>query len=737
MNPVEDRGRGGDAWGGFAAMLVALPAAAGYGLHAFRPLGDAYAGQAALAGLIGAVAVGLVAAVAGGTPRLISAPCGPAAAVLAAFGAELAASGVPAPKILLSLALIGGLAGLLQVGIGLLGGGRLIKYIPYPVVAGYLSGVGLLLFSGQVPKLLGLARAGDLLHPGSWALPGLAIGLATIAGMLAGPRLTRKVPAVVIGIAAGAAAFVVALVLDPSLRTLAGNRLVIGAGSASAGDLLAALEARIGSLPGLEAADLRRVVAPSLTLGVLLSIDTLKTCVIVDAMTRSRHDSNRELRGQGLANLLSSAAGGMPGAGTLGATLVNVGAGGATRRSGILAGAFALAAVVLGAGLVPGLPNLVGWIPQAALAGVILVVSARMVDRHALDLARNRHTVPDFVVILAVVVTALASSLIAAAAVGLALAILLFIREQVRGSVVRHRIPGSKVSSKRNRPAVQVEVLQRRGEEAVVLELQGTLFFGTTDQLYSILEPDLERRRFVVLDLRRVHTLDYTAAHLLDLIESRLEDRNAFLLLAGIPASLPTGLDLKAYFDHVGLVKRDRNVRVFDTADAAIEWYEERMLEEEGRGEAPSAPALALADFELFKDLDATSLALLASAVRERSVAAGEAVFRRGDPGDEVYFIRRGRVEILLPLADGRRYHLATFSRQGFFGDLAFLDRGTRSADAVAAKDTELYALSRARFDEVSAGSPALGVALFSRLAWILAHRLRQTDAELSALEEA
>jgi len=112
-------------------------------------------------------------------------------------------------------------------------------------------------------------------------------------------------------------------------------------------------------------------------------------------------------------------------------------------------------------------------------------------------------------------------------------------------------------------------------------------------------------------------------------------------------------------------------------------------------------------------------------------------LFRRGDTGDELFIIRRGIVRIVLPLENNRYHILATFGRGNFFGEIAFLDHGVRSADAVAATDTDVFVISRVRLDELSRSNPTLGVMLFARLARGLAIRLRYTDAELRALKEA
>ena len=177
------RPRQGDLWGGLAAMLVALPAAIGFGVTVFATLGPQYAVHGAFAGIVGTVLIGTIASALGGTARLISAPCAPAAAVLSAFALDMMRRGDDPGVIVLLLVLIGVLAGLLQVGLGLLGVGQLIKYIPYPVVSGYLTGVGLIIIGSQIPKLLGIRGDLDwwaaLLAPGQWDWRALAVGSVT------------------------------------------------------------------------------------------------------------------------------------------------------------------------------------------------------------------------------------------------------------------------------------------------------------------------------------------------------------------------------------------------------------------------------------------------------------------------------------------------------------------------------------------------------------------------------
>lgn len=731
--------RTGEIWGGLAAMLVALPSAIAFGILVYAPLGPAYAATGAMAGILGTIAIGIVAPIFGGTPRLISAPCAPAAAVMSTLVVELLRGSSPggtgqAELVFLLLTLATVLAGGLQFVFGAIGGGRLIKYIPYPVVAGYLSGVGVLIFLSQVPKLLGLPKgmslAAGIFAPASWKTEGLVVGVVTILVMVLAARITRAIPAPILGLAGGVAAYFCLGAVHPGLLTLAGNPLVIGEIGGPAGVTVASIGARWAALGTLTPAHVELIFVPALTLAVLLSIDTLKTCVVIDALTRSRSDSNRELIGQGLGNLAAAFAGGMPGAGTMGATLVNINSGGRTRLSGVLEGVFALATFLL-------LSGLVAWVPIAGLAGILIVVAYRMVDPHIFQLLRQKSTIFDFAVVAAVVVTAVVADLITAAGVGLGLAILLFLREQILGSVVRRKLSGASTFSKKQRLPEEVAALELHGDRTTICELQGSLFFGTTDQLFTELEADLKTKTYVILDLRRVQSVDFTATHLLEQMEAQLSERDGLLIFSHLPPNLPTGKDLQRYFDQVGLVKPSRSVKIFEELDTALEWTEDRILEQEGLLQAGEQAPLALHEIHLFTKMDADALAAIATCAEERSYAPGQKIFRRGDLGDEIYLIRRGAVRIVMPLTGGRHHHLATFGRGDFFGDMAFIDKAVRSADAVVAAPADVYVISRSRYDAVAMGHPLLDKKVFWRLAKSLATRLRQTDAELRALEES
>jgi len=539
----------GDAWGGLAAMLVALPSAIAFGVTIYAPLAGSLAAEGALAGILGATALGLIAAAFGGSSRLISAPCAPAAAVLAALSVGFTGQGMDANAVLLLLIMIGTLAGAIQIGLGIAGVGRLIRFIPYPVVSGYLSGVGLIIIGSQIPKLLGAPAGSGLIEalrtPTAWMWQSMVVGAFVIGAMLLPARLTRAIPATIVAVLTGVGSYLMLALFDPALMTTEGNPLLVGALDHANADLPEMVRQHWAAMAGIGLQEVELILAPALTLAALLSIDTLKTCVVIDAMTNSRHDSNRELVGQGLANIASSLIGGIPGAGTMGASLVNISSGGSTRRSGMIAGGLSLLAFLV-------LAPLLAWVPIAALAGTLIVIGFRMIDRHSLAYFFTPATRLDFMVIVAVILVAIFGNLIAASGVGVALAILLFIREQTRSSVVRNRIDGREIFSRHARTAKELEKAEHERDDVVVFELQGSLFFGTANQLLNALQPETATRKYVILSMRRVQSLDITATHVLEQIKDQLEERGAYLVFCDIPKGLPSGLKMKRFLKDTG-----------------------------------------------------------------------------------------------------------------------------------------------------------------------------------------
>lgn len=717
----------GDFWGGTAAMLVALPAAIAFGVTIYANIGGHYGAYGAIAGILGVAAMGVVASLMGGTDRLISAPSAPAAAVLSAFAMHYISQDIGADLVFSMLMIVALLAGIFQILFGVIGLGRLIKYMPFPVVSGYLSGVGLYIIAAQSPIFLGLSQGTHFwdafeLFVG-WKWESIVVGAVTIITMIYANKIMRSIPAVIIALIVGMIAYGALGLVDPLLFH-PNNPFVIGELGGTGGiNFIDSFIGRFKTVIYLNIDDITLLLFPALTLAALLSIDTLKTCVILDSMTHSFHNSNRELIAQGSGNVVSALIGGMPGSGTMGATMVNISSGAKTRLSGLIEGIMAVVAFVVLAGFI-------AWIPVASLAGILIVIGFRMIDKHSVKLLRSRQTMLDFFIIVSVAITALSVSLIAAAGVGLVLAVVLYIIQQIGASVIYRHQDGTEARSKIVRGKDEETLLCEKGDIFSVYELHGSLFFGTANQLYTMLQEDLQHKKYIIMDMKRVQNVDLTAAHILLQIKDILHERDGYLLLCRLPHKLPTGDDMESYFNHVGLLKHLSPIKVFDDLDDAIEWAENKIIKE-GMIVTNSEEILDLSEFDLFEGRKEQTIEELRTLVETKSYKKGETIYSEGEGNGEIFLIRRGSVRVMLPYAGRKSVHLNTIGRNNFFGEFSFLEGAPHYTDTVAASDTELYSISRDAFEQFSLHHKKTALHFMQSLAAVLAERLRLTRSEL------
>jgi SulP family sulfate permease len=272
------------------------------------------------------------------------------------------------------------------------------------------------------------------------------------------------------------------------------------------------------------------------------------------------------------------------------------------------------------------------------------------------------------------------------------------------------------------------------GDKAVIFELQGSLFFGTTYELYAALEPEIKQRDYVILDMRWVQAVDITAAHMLNLVRDTLRDRGVPLLLSHVREQLPNGRNLVEFFKQTGLIDDGNTVRVFKTIEGAIEWVEDQLVGDVQLAAADEVP-LKLSEMDLFQGRKDVTIADLESRLQQRKFKAGESVYSLGDQTRELYLIRRGSVRIMAPISGSRQlHHIASFGRGDFFGGLAFLDDRARSDNAVASSDIELFVLTLEQFNLIAEEHKKLALLLMTAISRTLAQRLRHADGERTLL---
>jgi sulfate permease, SulP family len=511
----------GDLTGGLTAAVVALPLALAFAVAS---------GVDPKAGLYTAIVAGIIAAVFGGSPVQITGPTGAMAVILV---------GIVAKYGIEKVWIAGVMAGIIQVGLGIAKLGRLVKFIPYPVTAGFTNGIAVIIFCGQLNNFLGLKlpRSEHFL-PGLWQtvthLEGLnwaAIALATITIVtkLLWARMTTSIPASLVG-----------LVLATAIATFFHlNVPTIG----SIPQSLPMLQ----SIPHWNDFGLiRELINPALALAALGSIESLLSAVVADGMTVSeKHDSDRELIGQGLANIVVPFFGGIPATGAIARTAVNVRAGGKTRLSGVIHGV-AIAIIVL------TLAPLAAQVPLAALAGILMVTSVRMIEWEAIGLLM-RATYADFAVMMLTWLVTIFFDLVLAVEVGLIAAGALFIKRMSELNL--GKIPETEAFP----PGIPLEL----SKQISVYRVDGPVFFGAAERFVTFLrdEPDV---KYLVLRLRYVPNMDTTGLVALQDIYQDLQRHDCRLLLSGLQPEVQKLLERTGLMDKIG------RENCFETTDAAI-----------------------------------------------------------------------------------------------------------------------------------------------------------------------
>jgi SulP family sulfate permease len=716
----------GDLFGGVTAAVIALPLALAFGVLTFAPLGPEHASQGALAGLYGAIFTGIFAALFGGTAVQITGPTGPMTVVMTSLVSRLLQAGYQPPDLFGPLFMCVFLGGLVQILLGAWGAGRLIKFIPYPVIAGFMNGIAVIIFVGQLRPFLGLAEGASLLDILTLKAPvqpaTLAVGAFTVAVVVLFPRLTRALPGSLAGLVLGSAAY-------HALRAVAGPE--------SLGPVVGHIPSQV-PLPvylgtfarelvsGELVADLPVLLGPALALGVLGSIDSLLTSVVADTVTRTRHDSRRELLGQGLGNMAAAAFGGLAGAGATVRTLVNINAGGRTRLSGVIHGLTLL-------GVVVALGPVAGQIPMVVLAGILLVTAARMVDEWSRNLLwkltgtaeQKREIAINLGVVLLVTVVTVAVDLMVAVGLGVLVAGALFVEKMSRG-VIKHVFRGDVLRSRRVYPPDALAILEAQGRRMAIFELQGPLFFGSADALARAVDREAGDAEIVLLDMRQVSEIDASGARVLELLQEMLSDRGQVLVLCHLRPEGPRW----GFLQDLGILGK---IQVFPDRDSALEWGELRILSAAGSQIEAELPLAAL---DIVRGLTAGQVETLAGYLERRTYAAGELILRRGDPPEAMYVLAGGRADITVPHpVDGRPFRVAAYGPGAVLGEMALLEGRGRTADVCAQADTVAYRLSAEALRRLGAEHPDLANRLLWNLARELAVRLRATAAEVQVLE--
>ncbi len=719
--------------GGAASAALALPLCIGFGLYAFAPLGPAYARYGVLAGLYSALLPPLIAYLLGARSGSVFGPRNTSQVVIQSLFAnmlatQLLASGGGVDAVLAYMACVVFASGCIQVAIATMSLGSLMKYIPHPVTAGFQNGAALLLFISQLEPLLGLDAYNWIDTRGSVQPLTALVGLAAMIVMFRAHRFTKRLPGLIVGLAAGVA-------LYHLLATVGyGDRLGPYIG-----------EFRFGwpeSLPLLGAAELFHQVSPlrlglgilvwSVTLAIVSTLDIMMVQKVIESATRVREDHDRSLMRLGVANMAGSMVGALPCSISLVNSLASHTAGGRTYASGAISMVLVLASAAL-------LPTTLALIPKVAVAALLTVTAIRLFDRWTLVLlmhvlrphhGERRAYLLDLLIVVMVTGAMLSGQIVLAVLLGVALSTIAFAWRMSR-SIVRHAYRGDIAHSRKTRDSMQNALLSRHANSIAVFELDGALFFGTAEKLILHIESLIaDRPACVILDMRRIHDMDSTGARLLIQLNETLAASNCNLALAG---AVP-GSRIEAYTRESGLAAALTRRKVFEDLDHAIEWAEDQIIAKHGKTGA--ADTFPVSQFSLLAGLDPEQIDIVAGYLTPVRFDAGTVVFAEGAEGFGAFLITSGVASVTLHQLDQQRpIRLVTFSPGTVFGEMALLDGEPRSATVVAETDLECQSLGTVHFERLKDEHPRIAIQLLSNLASESSLRLRRANRLIFELE--
>jgi SulP family sulfate permease len=730
----------GDIAGGITAALV-LPAVEGsYGLLAFAGLSPDQATIGFLLGACTAAIACIVSMVAGGRGPMLSGSSAALAILTASLigwliadARFLSADGRAFMPLLLAFIALGVvLAGLLQVILAKMKLGGLVRYIPYPVHAGYMNGVGVVMVGAMVPHLIGLPLGSSVSNWREAHLLALLVALVAFVLAVKAPKWTRRVPPYLTGLLAATALHHV-LSLTPLVSAL-------GPMFHAPAFEWPGLEVMAPVLDESNAGLLFDMGGPLLLFAVAVAMmSTLQTALAgstIDELTRVRRDGEAELLAQGFANMGVGVIGALPSAGSTMRSKMNLDAGGKTSMSRVIFGVTMLLALAYGL-------QFMSLVPMAAIAGVFCAVAYSLIDdwtrsatavlwRQSLKWKAPTALLQNYLVMAFVAAVTIFASLALAIALGTLVAMILFIRSNTR-KPVRQVSHGDHRRSRKVRPAEESDRLRAQGKRIAVIELDGALFFGTAEEADEEIEHLAHDAEYIVIDFTRVTDIDASGARVLLHAASSVRRAGKHLLLAGLSARDARTRIIRDMDVH----ERLGDAQFFPDVDRALEAAEDQLLASLSTA-SRTGETLSLEQTLLGARLDAEEIAVLLPLLQERHFRKGDAVFHRGDPGDAMYVSLRGSIGIWLradPASGGEDRRMVSYAPGVVFGEMGLLQNLSRSADAIAEDDAVVLELSREDYTWLEAQHPVLHGKLLLGIGLLLSSRVRALTDELESAQ--
>jgi sulfate permease, SulP family len=711
-----------DVLGGSAASVLTVTFGLSYSLLIFAGPLAPYLSYGVAATFMSSAILAATIALGSSLPFAIAGPESSTAAMTAILASSLvermAAADPTAPllaPVLLTLASTTIVTGIVLCGFGVTRMGRAIRYVPYPVVGGFLGATGCLIVLGAIRVITGhrlqfatLDQFANLL-----TLSELAAA-AAMASILTWHRSRSALglPAILIGgVIAAHLAFWLTGISEAEAQAAGWTFQP----PPNVSLMLPWSISEIGRYPWYSLPDL----AGNLIAVVFVTAScTLFNTTGIEVAVHREANLERELNVTGIANILSGAFGGYTGCISVSRTILNFNNGGSGRRSGLTVAA--ISALMLAAA-----PMLLGYMPKFVLGGLLIYLGADQLHKWIIQ-SRRRLSFTEYLSLLAIIIIIVQWGFIPGILIGVVIGCATFALSAARVDSIKYGFDGSEYRSSLDRSRDDQAVLSAHGGKIQGLNLQSYLFFGSANRLYQHVKALLQRHpecRFLVFDFKLVTGIDSSAAYSFAQIKRTAHDRGIKLVLVHLPAATEKALRSSEFIS--------REVSIVPELDHALEWCEnEIIVQHQGLEQEETSLRDWFAQI-LQTEQDASELIRRCQRIE---VEAGETIVRAGDAADSMHFILDGRVGIMIPAGEGRTSRVRSLGRYTTIGEMGLVSNAPRSATIQAEVASVLYVLSAEQFEAIKADDPALSHKLLTYFISVMAERLSFANRMIGVL---
>jgi SulP family sulfate permease len=679
--------------------------------------------------LIGAIILTIVVALMSSLPCAIAIPQDTPAAILALTAAAISRSMSPSATsdaifftVVAAMGMSSLLTGSFFYALGRFKLGRLVRFVPYPVIGGFLAGTGWLLVQGSIGVMTGtafsFAQPGLLFQPDALAMwvPGLIFAVLLLV-ILRRHKHYMIVPTV---LSSAILVFYVVLWLSgTSIPEATGRGWLLG--SFSQGALWQPF-----TPSALSQVDWSILLGQMDKIGTILIVSVIGLLLNTTALelaVRQDVDLNRELESAGVGNIIAGLAAAPPGFQTLSLSDLAYRTGSNSRLVGLVSAGFCALILVAGS-------SLLSFFPRPVLGGLLLFQGLSFVIEWVYT-AWFKLPVTDYMLILLILTIVVTVGYLPGVAVGIGVAILLFVMNYSRTHIVRHVFTGASFHSAVDRPVLERRTLREKGAQLHILRLQGFVFFGTVASLLNqvrqrLAAPDLPLLRFIVLDFGRVDGVDSSAVSGFVRIKQLVEPKDIQLVFSGLTA------EMRRQLERGGLGIHAEGIHFFPTLDQGVEWCEDQILAAECGAPTRSDETMTTELAGVFSS--PAQIAAFRRYLEKMQVTAGYCLMRQGEPSDSFYFIESGLVTAQFQSPDGQVMRLRTMRAGTVVGEVGLYLKSIRTASAFTIQPSTLYRLSAEAIEKMEGQDPELAAALHRFIAHLMAERLADNNNMLTTM---